>query len=471
MLFRSSNLEESPLKNVRIVDIAVGDNHTVALDSEGKVWTWGYNYYGQLGDGTSEDKNIPQCISNIEDSILNGVNVTQISAGYNRIIVVDENNNIYGTGEGSYLGIGEEYTQKLGDYNTYKFVKLNNYMGNNIKVKKIKTSHYITAIIDENEEVWFFGQEHNGNMGIGSSDSYVFKYSPVCVNDINGSSLKDVKVKDVFIGDQTTAILDENGKVWTCGKNDYGQLGNGTTNDSSVFSCISYIEDSIIKDKVISYIALSNNTTSILDENGNLYSCGYNSDGRFGNGETSYNSTSLPVEGKILMTRRFKYMKFKEIAAGSSYTIAIDTDGDLWGAGYGNYLGIGSNSYYNLGGDSSVKLFYNISDYNELDTKFIKLSTSSYGFTAVLDIEGKVWTWGSSNSNYAQGKGETNDSNILYKVMCISDVDGSAINDVKIKEITANNNSITMVSEDGQVYVTGRYKIGENYYKIGRAHV
>ena len=35
------------------------DDHTVAIRTDGSVWTWGYNKYGQLGDGTSTDRNVP----------------------------------------------------------------------------------------------------------------------------------------------------------------------------------------------------------------------------------------------------------------------------------------------------------------------------------------------------------------------------------------------------------------------------
>ena len=43
--------------------IAVGDDHTVALKRDSSLWTWGSNFYGQLGDGTNTDRNTPtRCI-------------------------------------------------------------------------------------------------------------------------------------------------------------------------------------------------------------------------------------------------------------------------------------------------------------------------------------------------------------------------------------------------------------------------
>ena len=36
--------------------IAVGGNHTVVLETDGSVWTWGYNNYGQIGDGTTNER-------------------------------------------------------------------------------------------------------------------------------------------------------------------------------------------------------------------------------------------------------------------------------------------------------------------------------------------------------------------------------------------------------------------------------
>ena len=63
------------------------------IDKKGKVYTWGSNYYGQLGDGTTETRDIPICISEIEGSDLKGKKITNLDyctrGGYTFALDVD----------------------------------------------------------------------------------------------------------------------------------------------------------------------------------------------------------------------------------------------------------------------------------------------------------------------------------------------------------------------------------------------
>jgi hypothetical protein len=60
-----SDIETSPLKGKVITAVAAGSRHSMAVDSNGKVYAWGYNYYGQLGDGTTTKRSSPVCIQNL----------------------------------------------------------------------------------------------------------------------------------------------------------------------------------------------------------------------------------------------------------------------------------------------------------------------------------------------------------------------------------------------------------------------
>ena len=99
--------KDNELKGKRIVDISAGEVHTVAIDEEGKVYTWGYNEDGQLGDGTTTNSVLPICISNKENE-LKGKNVTSILAGDERTVAIDEEKKIYvwGINADDILGYG-----------------------------------------------------------------------------------------------------------------------------------------------------------------------------------------------------------------------------------------------------------------------------------------------------------------------------------------------------------------------------
>ncbi|MBO5413766.1 MAG: hypothetical protein J6A29_05740, partial [Clostridia bacterium] len=87
------------LQGKNIVQIAANYNNFTAVDINGKVWTWGDNWNGQLGDGTRFDNSFsssstPICISDI-NSELNGKQITVIEAGACRTVLLDNNNNKY----------------------------------------------------------------------------------------------------------------------------------------------------------------------------------------------------------------------------------------------------------------------------------------------------------------------------------------------------------------------------------------
>jgi len=62
--------------NVEVMDVAAGRFHSLALDSDGTVWSWGHNERGQLGDGTTNDSPTP-----VPVSALTGVTATAVAGG------------------------------------------------------------------------------------------------------------------------------------------------------------------------------------------------------------------------------------------------------------------------------------------------------------------------------------------------------------------------------------------------------
>ena len=87
-----------------ISQISAGGVHSLALDSEGQIYAWGYNYYGQLGNGDTTDSNTPVKVD--ASGVLAGKTITQISAGDGHSLALDSEGQIYAWGANYYGQLG-----------------------------------------------------------------------------------------------------------------------------------------------------------------------------------------------------------------------------------------------------------------------------------------------------------------------------------------------------------------------------
>lgn len=85
----------------QFIQISTGYQHSIAIDNEGNLWTWGRNKEGQLGDGTTNNRAVPQ-------KIMNGTKFKRVYAREYSSLALDINGNLWSWGENvdSVLGDG-----------------------------------------------------------------------------------------------------------------------------------------------------------------------------------------------------------------------------------------------------------------------------------------------------------------------------------------------------------------------------
>ena len=90
-----------------MVQVSVGNNHYLFLKQDGSVWAMGYNWYGQLGDGTTTDHSTPVQIF--------GSGISQVIAGDNHSLFVTTDGELWGVGENgsSQLGLSNSSTTTI----------------------------------------------------------------------------------------------------------------------------------------------------------------------------------------------------------------------------------------------------------------------------------------------------------------------------------------------------------------------
>ena len=301
----------------------------VFIDNEGKVYTWGENNYGQLGNGTTENSNIPICISDLEND-LKGKKIKDICSYSNTKIALDDEGKIYTWGENIYGQLGDGTTE---DSNVPICISD---LENDLKNKEIIRIFEGSVVIDKEGKVYSWGFDNYGQI---DDESIVDRSNPVCISDLE-NNLKGKKITDIYFMQKAIIAKDENGKVYTWGYNDHGQLGDGTTNDRSTPVCISDLENDLNGKNIVD-IYIYNAAMIALDNQGKVYTCGGNWDSQLGDGTVENRSIPVCISN---LENDLKGNSIINIYFEQYTIIAIDNIGKvyMWGIVYdeeiGNYI-------------------------------------------------------------------------------------------------------------------------------------
>jgi alpha-tubulin suppressor-like RCC1 family protein len=331
--------------------ISMGNCHAAAIDKNGRLWSWGNNISGQLGNNDLRIKLTPVSVVGTVKTFC------KISIGNNHTVAIDKNGRLWswGTNDSGQLGTNSTTSQRtpvsvLGNIKTFC---------------EIQVITNFSSALDKNGRVWSWGINFAGQIGDNSTTS---KSTPVA---ILGSTKTFCKIS---AGLNYSMAIDKNGRAWGWGINSEGQLG-----DNSVTSRLTPV--SVLgATKTFCKIAAGGSHTVAIDKNGRLWSWGLNGSGQLGINSTTSQRTPVSVLGNI--------KTFCEIAAGDCHTLAIDKYGRLWSWGM--------NSVGQLGINSTTSQRTPVSVLGTIKT-FCKIEVST-SVNAAIDKNGRAWTWGLNNS-------------------------------------------------------------------------
>jgi YD repeat-containing protein len=274
-----------------IVQIAMGDNHTLALCSDGTVWAWGVGYDGELGDGNYDANMTPAQISGLS-------NIVWVSAGGESSLAVDSSGNVYTW--------GADGSGQLGDGST------------NDETSPLQVSG-ITGVVEA-----FMGQDHvlaikqDGTAWVwGANDQE--QLLPTATTPI--ASPTQVSGVSTAVsgaaGDGFSFVLNADGSVMSWGVNDYGELGQGDTEYRSSPTTIPGLAD-------VAALSAGYYHALALLTNGTVEAWGYNYLGEIGDGTYVDKHSPIPVVGLT---------DVQSISAGYLHSLAVKNDGSAWGWG------------------------------------------------------------------------------------------------------------------------------------------
>lgn len=426
-----------------ITQVAVGENHCIALDSRGYVYLWGYNGYNAVS--FSENRKISLPVMHTLS------NITYVEAGSLTSFVIQGSKGIYAQGDNTYgqLGNGTRDTLAI-------LTHMENSNGADIVKSYNKHTFFINVVT-----VFACGANDHNVLGLSYADTTLTP-KPVsisididtgynhavaidetgmitawgtndwgqCGKGIDGKGYIDIyNAKDVKCGKEHSIVLLEDGTIKTWGYNLRGQIGDGTHNKR--------YEPYAVKDMTyITQIAAGNNHTVVLDGNGDVWRWGDNSYGQFGNGSTV--SSNNPVSGF------YGDLEHKNISSGSNHILYVDKDGKLFVKG--------DNTYGQLGtGDNMSR-----EDFTEVhgpwgSKKIVKAETCA-DTSFVLTEDNKVYGWG-RNDKYQLHDNTNVDKNAPILVI------------TGVIDVAAGLEHVITLSKNGEVMAWGENTYGQIYFE------
>lgn len=274
---------------LKIKAIAVGGYHTVALDEDGTVWTWGRNSYGQLAQPiTSPYKNDNPTPVKLPEPVI------AIAAGDNHTLAVTESGDVWAWGRNAFGQLGEN----SGDSSTP--VKVSGLSG----IVAVAAGAEHSVALQSDGTVWTWGRNTTGQLGNGET------------TDVNNTPRKVpglTNIMEIAAGDNHTLALKQDGTtIWAWGSNAYGQLGDGGREDKLYPIQVQGING-------VTSIAAGDNHTIALKNDGTVWEWGRNA-----SGIGTSRSTPVQIKGASNMV---------SIGGGGgadSFTLTVRQDGTVW---------------------------------------------------------------------------------------------------------------------------------------------
>ena len=250
--------------------VAAGARHSLVVMRDGGVWTTGYNLYGQLGDGSRTHRNMFVSVINGGDTV---------AAGGEHSMVLKKDGSVWTAGLNSrgQLGDGSDRLRT-----TFAQVISSG-------CRAIAAGSYHSMVLKQDGSVWVTGGNTYGQLGDRSTTTRT-TFVQVVARSVEAISFEMAvfsRVQAIAAGHDHSMILKQDGSVWVTGRNNFGQLGDGTRRLSNTF-----VE--VISSDVHTVAAGDWHSMAWKDD-GSLWATGSNLYGQVGDGSTIIKSTFVKV--------------------------------------------------------------------------------------------------------------------------------------------------------------------------------
>lgn len=280
------------LSGKTVIAIAAGQFHNLALCTDGTLVAWGYNFYGQLGNGLTSNSSTPVAVS--KTGVLTGKTITAIAAGTYHSFALCSDGTLAAWG---YNGNGELGNGGTGFSPLPVSVDTTGVLaGKTIAAVFAGSFHSFVLCTDGSLASW--GYNGYGQLG---DNSVISRSVPVLVNTSGVLSGKTITA--ACAGYYHSLALCADGSVAAWGYNGSGELGNGTNNSSSIPVAVN--ASGVLNGKTVASLSSGavHNIASCTD--GTLTAWGYNGDGELGSGSPASSNIPVSVNSAALLPGEF----------------------------------------------------------------------------------------------------------------------------------------------------------------------
>jgi len=264
----------------KVTAVAAGAEHSLALTSTGAVFAWGWNIYGQLGNGSTGSSDVP-----VNVSLPAGTKVTAVAVGTLHSLAL--------TSTGAVLAWGYNADGELGDGGTANSdVPVKVKLPAGTKVTAVAAGGYYSLAVTSTGAVYAWGYNTDGELGEGgTANSDV----PVKVKLPAGTKVTAVAaggflygVGEATVGPGHSLAVTSTGAVYAWGYNTDGELGDGGTTNSDV-----PVKVKLPVGTKVTAVAAGELHSLAVTSTGTVLAWGGNNFGQLGDG--SYEGSDVPV--------------------------------------------------------------------------------------------------------------------------------------------------------------------------------
>ena len=472
-------------RGIRFNQISGSTNgsHSLAVGSDGNAYAWGRNGSGQLGDGTRDDKHTPVMVRTPDrktyPDLPKDFTYLQVSAGGQHSLALGSDGNVYAWGNNNYGQLGDGTTSsyqtapvrvKTPDRKTYPDLPAD------FTYLQVSAGYYHSLALGSDGNAYAWGYNDHGQLGDGTGTE---QHAPVRVKTPDRKTYPDLPADFTYLqvsaGAFHSLALGSDGYAWAWGCNLYGNLGNNSSGSNFNPAPVRVRDPANPTDKSkglqATQVSGGLHDSLAVGSDGNAYAWGLNGNGQLGDGTSTDRYTPVRVKTPDRSTypdlpADFTYL---QVSAGWQHSLAVGSDGNAWAWGYNTYGQLGNNSsgdYANSSVPVRVRDPANPTDKSK-GLQAIQVG-AGYWHSLAVGSDGNAYAWGDNyygqlgNNSIPTGGRSLVPVPVMFNLQLV--ITGVRFDQTRVSGLTrGDGNSVTVLTpahQPGTVTVSVDYTLG-----------